>query len=84
MSHASNEKLLSPTKLANHLSCAHSRSRPAARPGKLKIEFVPDARLEAMIERGRQFEAEFVQKLRGGLQVVTLGAGNLSTTRCRT
>jgi predicted RecB family nuclease len=78
MSHASNEQLLSPTKLANHLSCAHLTQLDLQRArGELKIEFVPDARLQAMIERGRLFEAEFVQKLcAAGLQVVTLGAGN--------
>ncbi len=78
MSHASNEKLLSPTKLANHLSCAHLTQLDLQRArGELKIEFVPDARLQAMIERGQLFEAEFVQKLcAAGLQVVTLGAGN--------
>jgi hypothetical protein len=46
MSHASNEKLLSPTKLANHLSCAHLTQLDLQRArGELKIEFVPDARL---------------------------------------
>ena len=56
MSNASNGQLLSPTKLANHLSCAHLTQLDLQRArGELKIEFVPDARLEAMIERGRLF-----------------------------
>lgn len=78
MSNASNGQLLSPTKLANHLSCAHLTQLDLQRArGELKIEFVPDARLEAMKERGRLFEAEFVQKLRDeGRQVVTLGSGS--------
>lgn len=78
MSNAPNGQLLSPTKLANHLSCAHLTQLDLQRArGELKIEFVPDARLEAMKERGRLFEAEFVQKLRDeGRQVVTLGSGS--------
>jgi len=69
---------LSPTKLANHLSCAHLTQLDLQRArGELTVEFIPDARLEAMIERGKQFEADFVQTLRAeGRQVVTMDAGS--------
>jgi predicted RecB family nuclease len=78
MPNPSSEPRLSPTKLANHLSCAHLTQLDLRRArGDLKIEFIRDARLEAMIERGRQFEADYVQQLRAeGRQVVTLDASS--------
>lgn len=58
--------VLSPTQLAAHLACPHlTQLERQRRAGELMIDFIPDPRLQAMQERGRQHEAAFVERLRG-------------------
>ena len=46
---------LTPTQLASHLACPHlTQLDEQRRKGLLRIEFSPDARLDALRERGRQ------------------------------
>ncbi|MBL8725534.1 MAG: hypothetical protein JNK49_15945, partial [Planctomycetes bacterium] len=48
-------KFLTPTDLANHLACAHRTQLERLRhTNQLRVPFAPDARLEAMIQRGAQ------------------------------
>lgn len=56
---------LTPTQLAAHLACPHlTQLERQRREGLLQIEFLPDPRLEALRERGRQHEAAYVERLR--------------------
>lgn len=65
---------LSPTDVAHHLACAHrTQLERQRRAGTLEVDFTPDARLEAMRERGQQHERIHVQSLRDqGLRVTEL------------
>ena len=56
---------LTPTQLADHLSCPHlTQLDRQRREGLLQIEFNPDPRLDALRERGRQHEQAYVETLR--------------------
>lgn len=57
--------VLTPTQLAGHLACPHlTQLERQRRAGWLKIEFVPDPRLEALRARGLQHEEQYVDALR--------------------
>lgn len=59
------ESRLSPTDLAAHLACPHlTQLERQRREGTLTITFLPDPRLEALQERGRQHEEAYLAKLR--------------------
>ncbi len=54
----------SPTAVATHLSCPHlTQLERQRRAGTLVVEFRADPRVEALQERGRQHEAEYVRRL---------------------
>lgn len=74
-SHA--EKGVNATSLAAHLACVHlTQLERQRRAGSLQVEFVPDPRLEAMRERGREHEAAYVEALRAqGRDVCDLRSG---------
>lgn len=56
---------LTPTQLADHLACQHlTQLERQRREGRMKIDFSPDPRLDAMRERGRQHEQAYVETLR--------------------
>ena len=69
---------LTTTDVAHHLACTHrTQLEKQRRAGALKVEFIPDARLEAMKARGQAHELAYIEALRvRGLRVV-----DLSTTR---
>lgn len=71
-------KPLSATAVAAHLACEHKTQLDRlVAAGRLQVEFQPDARLEALIERGDRFEREYVEQLRrDGLRVVELRHGS--------
>ncbi|HEX6813264.1 MAG TPA: TM0106 family RecB-like putative nuclease [Planctomycetota bacterium] len=65
---------LSATSVANHLACAHKTQLRRRCDAGEQILRVPDPRLDALIERGRRFEAEYVASLaREGGRVQELG-----------
>src|SRR3954449_12960431 len=56
---------LTPTQLAAHLACPHlTQLERQRREGLLQVEFMPDPRLDALRERGRQHETAYVHSLR--------------------
>src|SRR5512138_1173360 len=58
-------KLMTPSALAGHLSCAHfTQLERQRRAGTLHIEFPADPRLEALQQRGFRHEADYVERLR--------------------
>jgi uncharacterized protein len=65
---------ISPTDIAHHLACQHrTQLERQRRAGELRVAFAPDARLEAMVQRGQEHERAYVARLRAtGLQVVDL------------
>lgn len=65
---------LTPTDVAHHLACQHRTQLERKRlAGELDDVFRPDARLEAMIQRGEEHERAYIDTLRAqGLQVVDL------------
>jgi uncharacterized protein len=63
---------LSPTDVAHHLACQHrTQLERQRRAGTLKVEFAPDARLEAMRIRGAEHERRYIEKLRTSGKRVT-------------
>jgi len=59
------KRRLSATAIAAHLSCEHKTQLDRMRrSGDVDITFQPDARLDALIERGLRFETAFVESLR--------------------
>ncbi|MCU0866585.1 MAG: TM0106 family RecB-like putative nuclease [Planctomycetes bacterium] len=67
-------RTLSPTDVAHHLACQHRTQLQRRRhEGTLPGTFTPDARLEAMIERGLAHERAYLEQLqRAGLRLVDL------------
>src|SRR5688500_1293760 len=65
---------LTPTQLATHLACAHyTQLERRRRAGELKVEFMPDPRLEAMRARGAEHERAYIERLRqAGSSIVDL------------
>ena len=65
---------LSPTDLANHHVCRHrTQLRRQVDEGTLKLFRCPDARLDAMFERGLRHEEDYITRLRSqGLGLVDL------------
>jgi predicted RecB family nuclease len=65
---------ISPTDIAHHLACHHRTQLERQRhAGELRVAFAPDARLEAMVQRGQEHERAYVASLRAaGLQIVDL------------
>ena len=56
---------LTPTDLAAHIACPHlTQFERQRRAGTLTVTFLPDPRLEALQERGRQHEEAYLAKLR--------------------
>jgi predicted RecB family nuclease len=56
---------LTPTQLSSHLACPHyTQLERGRREGRIKVEFAPDAKLEALRERGLQHEAAYVDALK--------------------
>ena len=63
--HGSMSGRLTPTDLAAHLACPHlTQLERQRRAGTLTVKFLPDPRLEALQERGRQHEEAYLAKLR--------------------
>jgi uncharacterized protein len=74
MPRARSDQGLSATSVANHLACAHKTQLRRRRDAGEQIVCVPDPRLDALIERGRRFEADYVALLvREGKRVQELG-----------
>lgn len=67
---------LAPTDVAHHLACQHRTQLERKRlAGELREVFRPDARLEAMKQRGEEHERAYIDTLRAqGLQVADLSA----------
>ena len=67
---------LTPTDVAHHLACQHrTQLRRQQHEGTLPDTFTPDARLEAMLERGLAHERAYLEQLRNsGLRIVDLRA----------
>lgn len=67
-------RLISPTDVAHHLACQHrTQLERQRRAGELLVAFTPDARLEAMVQRGQEHERAYIARLRAaGLQVFDL------------
>lgn len=59
------ERPLSPTDVAHHLACQHRTQLERQRREKtLKVDFAPDARLDAMRIRGAEHERAYIESLR--------------------
>jgi predicted RecB family nuclease len=65
---------LTPTDVAHHLACQHrTQLERQYRAGELHVAFTPDARLQAMIQRGKEHERGYIDSLRAqGREVVDL------------
>lgn len=65
---------LTATDVAHHLACPHrTQLERQRRAGELHVPFAPDARLQAMRERGQEHERAYVDQLRAeGRDVVDL------------
>src|SRR5436190_3276577 len=67
-------RTLTPTDVAHHLACQHrTQLERERRAGTLKVDFAPDARLEAMRIHGAHHEQQYIESLHAtGKRVVDL------------